>query len=151
PRDYEARSDISWISTWALNTFVGKGKASDWEVHMIGQAIGAVTDATHGMTLSAVAPAYYRRIMPYGMGKFVRFATEVWGVRPEGKTDEQVAREGLAAMEAWMDEIGVVRHVRDLGLEPDQYDDVVKATFLLDGGYKKLSPEDVREILVESE
>lgn len=151
PRDYGARSDISWISTWALNTFVGKGKAGDWEVHMIGQAIGAVTDATHGMTLSAVAPAYYRRIMPYGMGKFVRFATEVWGVRPEGKTDEQVAREGLAAMEAWMDEIGVVRHVRDLGLEPDQYDDVVKATFLLDGGYKKLSPEDVREILVESE
>lgn len=50
-----------------------------------------------------------------------------------------------------MDEIGVVRHVGELGLSPDQYDAVVKATFILDGGYKKLTPEEVRDILVASE
>ncbi|NPD30406.1 iron-containing alcohol dehydrogenase [Eggerthellaceae bacterium zg-1084] len=150
PADYEARSNISWVCTWALNTLLGKGKATDWEVHMIGQAIGAVTDAAHGMTLSAVAPAYYRHIMPYGLHKFVRFAVEVWDVRPEGKTDEQVAREGIEAMEAWMDRIGVVRHVGELGLTPDMYDDVVKGTFLLEGGYKKLTPDEVRAILVAS-
>lgn len=151
PTDYEARSNVSWVSTWALNTFLGCGKATDWEVHMIGQAIGAVTDATHGMTLSAVAPAYYRMIMPYGLTKFVRFAMEVWGVDPAGKTDEEIAEEGIAAMEAWMDEIGVVRTVGELGLKPDMYDDVIKGTFLLDGGYKKLSQDDVRAILVASE
>lgn len=151
PTDYEARSNISWASTWALNTLLGCGKATDWEVHMIGQAIGAVTDATHGMTLSAIAPAYYRHIMPYGLPKFVRFATEVWGVDPSGKTDEQVALEGIEAMEGWMDEIGVVRTVGELGLTPDMYDDVVKATFLMDGGYKKLDADEVRGILVASE
>ena len=151
PTNYEARSNVSWVCTWALNTLLAMGKATDWEVHMIGQGIGAVSDATHGMTLSAVAPAYYRHIMPYGLPKFARFAREVWGVDPEGKTDEQTALEGLDAMEAWMDEIGVVRHVGELGLTPDMYDDVVKATFLLEGGYKKLSPEDVRAILVASE
>ncbi|QKF07085.1 iron-containing alcohol dehydrogenase [Berryella wangjianweii] len=150
PADYEARSNISWVCTWALNTLLGKGKATDWEVHMIGQAIGAVTDAAHGMTLSAVAPAYYRHIMPYGLHKFVRFAVEVWDVRPEGKTDEQVACEGIEAMEAWMDRIGVVRRVSELGLTPDMYDDVVKGTFLLEGGYKKLTPDEVRAILVAS-
>ena len=118
---------------------------------MIGQGIGAVTDATHGMTLSAIAPAYYRRIMPYGLPKFVRFATEVWGVDPVGKTDEEIALEGLDALEAWMDEIGVVRRVGDLGLTPDMYDDVIKATFFMDGGYKKLDADEVREILVASE
>ena len=51
PEDYEARSNIMWIATWALNTFVAKGKTTDWMVHMIGQSIGAYTDATHGMTL----------------------------------------------------------------------------------------------------
>ena len=51
PEDYEARSNIMWIATWALNTLVAKGKTTDWMVHMIGQAIGAYTDATHGMTL----------------------------------------------------------------------------------------------------
>ena len=45
PKDYEARSNIMWIATWALNTFVAKGKTTDWEVHMIGQSIGAYTDA----------------------------------------------------------------------------------------------------------
>lgn len=67
PDDYEARSNIMWIATWALNTLVAMGKTTDWMVHMIGQSIVAYTDATHGMTLSAVSMAYYRLIMPYGL------------------------------------------------------------------------------------
>ena len=63
PQDYEARSNIMWTATWALNTLVAKGKSTDWMVHMLGQAVGAVTDATHGMTLSAVSLAYYKYIM----------------------------------------------------------------------------------------
>lgn len=151
PTNYEARSNVSWASTWALNTFLGCGKATDWEVHMIGQAIGAVTNATHGMTLSAIAPAYYRMIMPYGLPKFMRFATEVWGVDATGKTDAEIAEEGIVAMEAWMDEIDVVRTVGELGLTPDMYDDVVKGTFFMEGGYKKLNGDDVRAILSASE
>ena len=70
PNDYEARSNISWVCTWALNTLIACGKSTDWEVHMLGQAIGAVTNATHGMTLSAVSLPYYRLVMPYGVEKF---------------------------------------------------------------------------------
>ena len=55
PTDYEARSNIMWIATWALNTLIAKGKSTDWMVHMIGQSVGAYTDATHGMTLSAIS------------------------------------------------------------------------------------------------
>ena len=64
PEDYEARSNIMWAATWALNTLVSRGKSTDWMVHMLGQAVGAYTDATHGMTLSAVSLPYYRYIMP---------------------------------------------------------------------------------------
>ena len=85
PTDYEARSNIMWTATWALNTLVAKGKSTDWMVHMIGQSIGAYTDATHGMTLSAVSMAYYRLIMPYGLDKFKRYAIHVWDVNPTGK------------------------------------------------------------------
>ena len=80
PQNYEARSNIMWTATWALNTLVGKGKTEDWMVHMLGQAVGAYTDATHGMTLAAVSLPYYRYIMPYGVKKFARFAAEVWGI-----------------------------------------------------------------------
>lgn len=85
PQDYEARSNIMWTSTWALNTLIGKGKSQDWMVHMIGQAIGAHTDATHGMTLSGVSIAYYRHVLPYGLKKFARFATVVWDIPAVGK------------------------------------------------------------------
>ncbi|HAR91653.1 MAG TPA: NADH-dependent alcohol dehydrogenase, partial [Eubacterium sp.] len=79
PEDYEARSNIMWSATWALNTLISRGKSTDWMVHMLGQSAGAYTDATHGLTLAAVSLPYYKYILPYGLHKFKRFATEVWG------------------------------------------------------------------------
>ena len=150
PTDYEARSNIMWTATWALNTLIAKGKTTDWEVHMIGQAIGAHTDATHGMTLSAVSVPYYKFIMPYGLKKFVRFAVNVWGVSPVGKTDETVAEEGLQAMEAWMRRIGLVMNISDLGVKEDMLDGIVKSTLIMQGGYKVLTADDVLTILKNS-
>lgn len=150
PTDYEARSNIMWIATWALNTLVAKGKATDWEVHMIGQAVGAHTDATHGMTLSAVSLAYYRHILPYGLSKFRRYAVNVWNVSPEGKTDEAVARSGLEAMERWMRMLGLVMNIRELGATEEMLEGIADSTLINQGGYKALTRQDVLEILRES-
>ncbi len=150
PQDHEARSNIMWTATWALNTLVAKGKTTDWMVHMLGQAVGAYTNATHGMTLAAVSLPYYRHIMPYGLGKFKRFAMNVWGVDPSGKSDEQVSEEGLQAMEAWMKDIGLVMNISELGATEDMLDGLVDATLILDGGYKVLSREEIRTIFKES-
>ena len=150
PENYEARSNIMWTATWALNTLIAKGKTTDWEVHMIGQAVGAYTDATHGMTLSAVSMPYYRFIMPYAPDKFARYAVNVWGVNASGKSTEEVAAEGLDEMEKWMKEIGLVMNVTALGVTPDMLDGIVKATFLNEGGYKALTAADVRTILEQS-
>lgn len=150
PTDYEARSNIMWTATWALNTLIAKGKTTDWEVHMLGQAVGAHTDATHGMTLSAVSMAYYKLIMPYGLKKFLRYAVNVWGVNPAGKTYETIAEEGLAAMEAWMRRIGLVMNLTDLGVTEDMIDGIVKSTLIMEGGYKVLTQDEVREVLKNS-
>ena len=150
PQDYEARSNIMWTATWALNTLVSRGKSEDWMVHMLGQAVGAYTDATHGMTLAAVSLPYYRYIMPYGLKKFARFATEVWGISRDGKTDEQLANEGLSAMESWMKEIGLVMNLKDLGATEDMIEGIADATIILNGGYKVLDRDEVVQILKES-
>ena len=150
PADYEARSNLMWTATWALNTLVAKGKTTDWMVHMLGQAVGAYTDATHGMTLAAVSMAYYRRICPFGLAKFVRFAVDVWGVDPQGKTDEQVAAEGLACMESWMKELGLVMSLKDLGVAEDMIDGLVASTIVMDGGYKALTREEIAGIFQAS-
>lgn len=150
PENYETRSNIMWTATWALNTLLDMGKTTDWMVHMIGQSIGAYTDATHGMTLSAVSIPYYRAICPYGLQKFKRFAMNVWDVNPEGKTDEEIADEGLKAMESWMRELGLVMNIRELGVTEDMLPGIVKGTFILDGGYKVLTEDEIMEILKES-
>ena len=150
PTNYEVRSNIMWTATWALNTFVAKGKDTDWEVHMLGQAVGALTNATHGMTLAAVSMPYYKHILPYGLAKFKRYAVNVWGISAAGKTDEQVAREGLAAMETWMRKLGLVMELTSLGVTEDMLDDLVKSTLYMQGGYKVLTPAEAKEIFKES-
>lgn len=150
PQDYEARSNIMWTSTWALNTFIGKGKSQDWMVHMIGQAIGAHTDATHGMTLSGVSIAYYRHILPYGLRKFARFATAVWGISAADKTDEQLANEGVDALLEWMKEIGVATEISSLGVTENMLEGIADATFIMNGGFKIFTREDVLSVLRES-
>lgn len=150
PQDYEARSNIMWAATWALNTLVAKAKSTDWMVHMLGQSVGACTDATHGMTLAAVSLPYYKHIMPYGLAKFVRFAKNVWDVDATGKKDEQIAAEGLTAMENWMKELGLVLNITELGATKDMIPDLVKGTIVLPGGYKVLDADEIEQIFRES-
>lgn len=150
PMNYEARSNIMWTATWALNTLVGCGKTQDWEVHMIGQAVGAVTDATHGMTLSAVALPYYRLIMPYGLEKFARFAANVWDIDAAGKTSEELAIAGLDAMEAWMREIGCVMSIRELGADESSLSAIADATLTMTGGYRTLTRVEILDVLRKS-
>lgn len=139
-----------WTATWALNTLVEKGKTTDWMVHKLGQSVSAFTDATHGMTLSAVSLPYYRRILPYGMPKFRRYAETVWDVRPEGKTDKEIALEGLSSMEGWMKEMELVFHLKDLGVTEEMLEGIAEGSTILRGGYKVLTYGEVLDILRES-
>ena len=148
--DYEARSNIMWSATWALNTLIAKGKSTDWMVHMLGQAVGAYTDATHGMTLSAVSLPYYRYIMPYGLSKFKRFAINVWNVDISNKSDEEIAKEGLLKLEEWMKKLGLTMNISELGATRDMIEGIASATFILNGGYKILTKDEVKQILKES-
>lgn len=150
PTNYEARSNIMWIATWALNTLVAKGKTTDWMVHMIGQSIGAYTDATHGMTLAAVSIPYYKYICPYGLNKFKSYAINVWDVSSEGKTDEQIANEGLECMEKYMRDLGLVMNISDLGVKEEMLEGIAEGTFIMDGGYKVLTKDEIITILKQS-
>lgn len=150
PQNYEARSNLMWAATWALNTLVSRGKSTDWMVHMLGQSVGAYTNATHGMTLAAVSLPYYRHILPFGVQKFKRFAVHVWDVNTAGKSDEQIAKEGLAAMESWMKELGLVMNISELGATPEMIEGIAGGTLIMNGGYKVLDHDEIVDILKES-
>ena len=153
PEDYEARSNIMWTATWALNTLIDRAKATDWMVHMLGQAVAAFTDATHGHTLAAVSGAYYRLLIsksPDAVQKFKRLAMNVWGVSAEGKTDEQIAMEGLETMEQWMRELGLAMNITECGAKPELIEGMADACPICQGGYYILNREEVIQVLKDS-
>lgn len=151
--DYEARSNIMWTATWALNTLIAQGKPTDWMVHMLGQAVAAYTDATHGHTLSAVSGAYYRLLLESSadaVARFRRLAVAVWDVDPAGKTDREIAYEGLETMETWMRELGLAMNITDCGARAELIEGMADACPINEGGYKVLTRADVVRVLTDS-
>ena len=117
---------------------------------MLGQAVGAHTDATHGMTLAAVSLPYYRHILPYGLAKFVRFAENVWNVDPAGKGEREIAEEGLSRMEDWMKELGLTLHISQLGASEEMIGAIADSTLVMQGGYHVPDKDEIVSILKES-
>ena len=74
----------------------------------------------------------------------------VWGNRDGRKTDEKIAAEGLAAMEEWMKELGVVMNIRELGVSEDMLEGLVGSTLTMEGGYKILTKDEIAGIFRES-
>jgi len=146
PLDYEARSNIMWCATMALCRIPASSKTQDWEVHNIEHQLGAYTDCAHGMGLCAISMPYYRFIYKFGLHKFVRFAKEIWRVDPTGKTDEQIALEGIDCMEKFAKECGMVTTLKELGATKEMLPDIANSC-ILGGGYKKVTHEEILEIL----
>ena len=146
PEDYEARSNLMWSATLAMNPLMGLSKPQDWMVHMIEHQVGAYTDCAHGMGLAAVSLPYYRTIYKYGLDKFARFATQVWGISEDGKTKEELALAGIDALEAFAKECGIVINLKELGATEEMLPDIANSTVIL-GAYKKLNQEEILEIL----
>ena len=142
-----------WTATWALNGLIECGKPTDWMVHMLGQAVAAYTDATHGHTLSAVSGAYYRLLISRSedaVKKFCLLAQNVWDVRPEGKSAKEVALEGLERMEEWMRSLGMAMNIIDCGADESMLEGIADACPINESGYVVLSRADVIDVLRKS-
>lgn len=90
--------------------------------------------------------SYYRYIYSYGLDKFVRFAKEVWHVSGEGKTKDEIAKEGLSCLESFIKECGMVTSLKELGATKEMLPLIANST-ALGGGYNKLTAEEVLTIL----
>lgn len=147
PEDYTARSNLVWASTMAENRILKLGKKTDFECHLMEHQVGAYTDCNHGCGLAVLHPPYYRHIYKDGLPKFVRFATEVWGIDPRGKTDEEVALAGVEALADFIKEIGLPTTLWELGVkDKKQAEEIADTCFLSPGSYRKLTREDIRKI-----
>lgn len=149
PTDYEARSNIMWCATMALNYITGLSKEQDWEVHMIEHQIGAYTDCAHGAGLAAISPAYYRYISPYGLDKFVRFAKNIWNIDTDNLNPEEAAEAGIQKLEEFIKMLKLPLSIKELGVTEEMLPLIANST-VLGGGYKFMEPNDILTVLNNS-
>lgn len=148
PEDYEARSNIMWCATLGLNTVTGLSKKQDWEVHNIEHQLGAYTDCPHGLGLAVISMPYYRYVYKNGIDKFVRFAENIWNVKAEGKTKDEIALEGIDCLEKFAKELGIPITLRELNATEDMLSKIAFSAYE-GGGYKYMTHEDILNVLKE--
>lgn len=150
PEDYTARSNLMWESTMAENRIIKLGKRMDFECHQMEHQLGAYTNCNHGAGLAVLHPVYYRHIYRDGLSKFQRFAVNVWGISPEGKTGEELAYAGVEALADFIREIGLPTTLRELGVnESTDLKAIADSCNLAPGSYKKMTHEEILKIFQE--
>lgn len=150
PINYNARSNLMWDATMAENRIIKLGKQTDFEVHQMEHQLGAYTNCNHGEGLAVLHPTYYRHIYQYGLSKFKQFAVEVWQISEEGKSDEQIALEGIDALEKFIHEIGLPSTLEELGLQEDiDLKEIADSCNIIPTSYKPMTHEEIYEIFKE--
>ena len=146
PKDYEARSNAMWDSTLALNRIISRGKEEDWVTHGIEHALSAYTDIAHGAGLAVVHPhwmAYVYLVNDEVTARFARWAVDVWGVTPTGKTDRTVAEEGIDRYVDFLRRVGAPLTLSEAGVPDDPASHAGEAG----GSFVQIHRDDARAIL----
>ncbi len=152
PLNYEARAEVMWAGSLAHNNLTACGNSGgDFATHMLEHEMGGMFDVTHGAGLAAIWPSWARYVYKEALPRFVRYAVNVMGVKPEG-TDEEIALKGIEAMEEFYHAIGMPINMRELGIAPtdEQCREMAKRCMKAAGGpkgsAKLLQEEDMYQV-----
>ena len=116
PDNYEARSNLMWASSWAINGFLKAGFAGPWSCHPMEHQLSAYYDVTHGVGLAILTPHWMRHILSEKtVDMFVEYGVNVWGI-DENKDPFDIANEAINATKALFDEMGIPKTFREIGI-----------------------------------
>lgn len=145
--DYQARSNLMWNATMALNSLLRLGKDGDWQSHQIEHALSAWYDIPHGAGLAIVHPNVLFYMRKEAQHKLARYAVRVWEIDPDGRTEEELALAGLKAIRDYFNSIGAPSTLSDVGIPAEAIEQLADTTQIIRAGYKPLERDDVLEIL----
>ncbi|MDI3525471.1 MAG: alcohol dehydrogenase [Candidatus Atribacteria bacterium] len=148
PKDYEARANMAWSATIALNGLTGAGRrGGDWACHRIEHALSALYDIAHGAGLAIVMPAWMKYVYNSKPAQFERFAHKVFGITEKG---EEGIIKGIAIFKEWMKQVGAPVSLKDIGVEESEIPKIVDNVMALGepfGNLRALYRKDVEAIL----
>lgn len=150
PDDDFARGELMWDSAMAENGMLKLGKVTDFQCHMLEHAVGAYTDCNHGQGLAIIQPVLYRHYLPEGSAKLAAMARNVWGVETTND-DTRTALAGIAALKAFIREIGLPTHWHEIGITDEEIlKKAADSTVITAGCCKKFTHEELFDVLKET-
>jgi len=149
PENYEARSNLMWASTVALNHLLTVGKGGAWSVHPIEHVVSAYYDLTHGLGLSILTPAWMKYVLSEKTAsRFARFAREVFDI--EEDDDMKASKLGIEALEKWIKIMGLPLTFREVGIDNSKFElmayEAVRTSGISSRSYVILNEEGVKDI-----
>lgn len=149
PENYEARSNLMWSSTIALNHLLTVGKGGAWSVHMIEHVVSAFYDITHGIGLAILTPAWMKYVLNEdNKARFARFAREVFKV--DEADDMKAAKLGIEKLEEFNEILGMPKTLSEAGVPADKFEEMaaesIRTSGLATRAYAHLEKEDVIKI-----
>ena len=124
PADYDARANLVWCSTMALNGLLGAGVPQDWSIHMIGHEMTALFGIDHAQTLAVVTPAMWRKRREQKRAKLLQYAERVWAIDTGGE-DERIDA-AIARTEEFFHSLGIKTRLADHGIDETGIEKVIQ-------------------------
>lgn len=154
PGNYEARSNIMWASSLAINGLLGYGKDSKWSVHALEHELSAYYDITHGVGLAILYPNWMRHVLDDdNVYKFVEYGINIWGI-DENKSEYVIANEAIDKTREYFDSLGLPATLEEVGIGKEKLEIMAKAAVDQNegrvGSFKPLTYEDVLNIYMAS-
>lgn len=152
PDDYAARADLMWAGMLAHNNSCGVGRVQDWASHQIEHELSAFYDCAHGAGLAVVMPAWMEYVCGHDPMRFARFAAEVFGCEMDYAQPERTAREGIARLRRFFQDLGMPTTLKELGAKAEDIPAMAehrkeKPNGFPFGNFVKIGPEEMEAIL----
>ena len=150
PDDYEARANLMWASSWAINGFVNGGKEQEWTCPPIAHEVSAIYDITHGLGLAIITPRWMEYCLDETtVSKYRQFAVNVFGI-DENEPPMSAAKAAIAKLSDFLfGTLGLKSTFSALGIDDSNF--ALMARKACEGkaihGFKTLTPDDVEKIL----
>jgi len=152
PEDYDARANLVWAATSALNGYIGVGVPQDWSTHMIGHELTAMFGIDHGQSLAIILPSVWKLRKEQKREKLLQYAERVWGI-VDGSEEERI-NQAIAQTRAFFESLGVATRLDQYGVKENQVADIVEAlkahgmTELSERG--DMTPEISHQVLIDA-
>lgn len=148
PNDYQARANIMWAGSLALNGLLSAGKEGDFATHKIEHAVSAVYDLAHGIGLAILFPNWMKYVMNENIDKFVEYAVNIWNAPGTGDKAE-IAKSGIQKTREFFSSLGMPEAFSEVNINQERYEEMAEKAVIFGeiGNFKKLKKEDVIKIL----